>query len=120
MKKISLAIAASLFSAPAMAGVYANVETNASYTGADYESRATDLHVGYENTVGVLDWYAQGGKTINAVDGADSDSAWSGKVGGSVSATDKLGVYGEFSFTNIADEETDNTYGTKLGVKYSF
>ena len=120
MKKLSLAIAASLFSAPAMAGVYANVETNASYTGADYESRATDLHVGYENTVGVLDWYAQGGKTINAVDGAESDSAWSGKVGGSVSATDKLGVYGEFSFANIADEEIDNTYGTKLGVKYSF
>ena len=120
MKKISLAIAASLFSAPAMAGVYANVETNASNTGANYESRSTDLHVGYENTVGVLDWYAQGGKTINAVDGADSDSAWSGKVGGSVSATDKLGVYGEFSFANIADEETDNTYGTKLGVKYSF
>ena len=120
MKKLSLAIAASLFSAPAMAGVYANVETNASYTGADYESRATDLHVGYENTVGVLDWYAQGGKTINAVDGADSDSAWSGKVGGSVSATDKLGVYGEFSFANIADEEIDNTYGTKLGVKYTF
>ena len=120
MKKLSLAIAASLFSAPAMAGVYANVETNASYIGANYESRATDLHVGYENTVGVLDWYAQGGKTINAVDGADSDSAWSGKVGGSVSATDKLGVYGEFSFANIADEEIDNTYGTKLGVKYSF
>ena len=120
MKKLSLAIAASLFSAPAMAGVYANVETNASYTGADYESRATDLHVGYENTVGVLDWYAQGGKTINAVDGADSDSAWSGKVGGSVSATDKLGVYGEFSFANVADEDTDNTYGTKLGVKFTF
>ena len=120
MKKLSLAIAASLFSAPAMAGVYANVETNASYTGADYESRATDLHVGFENAVGILDWYAQGGKTINSVDGADSDSAWSGKVGGSVSATDKLGVYGEFSFANIADEETDNTYGTKLGAKFSF
>ena len=120
MKKITLALAASLFSAPAMAGVYANVETNASYTGADYESRATDLHVGYENTVGVLDWYAQGGKTINAVDGADSDSAWSGKVGASVAATERLGVYGEFSFANIADEDIDNTYGTKLGAKFSF
>ena len=120
MKKLSLAIAASLISAPAMAGVYTNVETNASYTGADYTSRSTDLHVGYENTVGVLDWYAQGGKTINAVDGADSDSAWSGKVGASVSATERLGVYGEFSFANIADEDIDNTYGTKLGAKFSF
>ena len=120
MKKISLAIAASLISAPVMAGPYVNVETNANYTGSDYTSRATDLHVGYENTVGVLDWDAQGGKTINAVDGADSDSAWSGKVGASVAATERLGVYGEFSFANVADEDTDNTYGTKLGAKFSF
>ncbi len=120
MKKLALALAASIASAPAIAGPYVNVESNTSYTGADYQSRATDLHVGYENAVGILDWYAQGGKTINSVDGADSDSAWSGKVGGSVSATDKLGVYGEFSFANIADEEIDNTYGTKLGVKYTF
>ena len=118
MKKLSLAIAASLFSAPAMAGVYTNVETNASYTGADYTSRSTDLHIGYENTVGVLDWYAQGGKTINAVDGADSDSNFSGKLGGSIAASDNLGLYGEVSFAAIEDE--DNTYGTKLGVKYSF
>lgn len=120
MKKITLAIAASLFSVPAIAGPYVNVESNTSYTGNDYQSRATDLHVGYENTVGILDWYAQGGKTINAADGVDSDSAWSGKFGGSVAATDKLGVYGEVSFNNIFDEDTDNTYGTKIGAKYSF
>ena len=120
MKTIALAIAASTFAVPAFAGPYVNVETNANYTGSDYTSRGTDLHVGFEKTSGPVDWYVQGGKTINAVDGADSDSAWSGKVGGSVSATDKLGVYGEFSFANIADEEIDNTYGTKLGVKYSF
>ena len=59
MKKIIALTAASLCSTPAMAGIYANVETNVSYTGADYQSRATDLHVGYENTVGILDWYAQ-------------------------------------------------------------
>ena len=62
MKKILALTAASLCSAPAMAGIYANVETNTSYTGADYQSRATDLHVGFENTVGILDWYAQGGR----------------------------------------------------------
>ena len=105
MKKIIALTAASLCSTPAMAGIYANVETKTSYTGADYQSRATDLHVGYENTVGILDWYAQGGKTINAVDGADSDSAWSGKVGGSVSATDKLGVYGCLLYTSDAADE---------------
>ena len=120
MKKITLAIAATLFSVPAIAGPYVNVESNASYTGSDYQSRATDLHLGFENTVGVFDWYAQGGKTINAADGVDSDSNWSGKVGGSVAATERLGVYGEVSFANLFDEDTDNSYGTQIGAKYSF
>tara|TARA_Y100001970_G_scaffold113428_1_gene141431 strand:- start:130 stop:492 length:363 start_codon:yes stop_codon:yes gene_type:complete len=120
MKKIVLALTASIFTVPAIAGPYVNVETNASYTGSDYTSRATDLHVGYENAFGSLDYYVQGGKTINAADGVDSDSAWSGKFGGSVAATDKLDVYGEVAFSNLFDEDTDNSYGTKLGVKYAF
>tara|TARA_Y100001938_G_scaffold102740_1_gene140342 strand:+ start:165 stop:527 length:363 start_codon:yes stop_codon:yes gene_type:complete len=120
MKKLALVLATTLASTPAFAGPYVNVETNASYTGSDYTSRATDLHVGYENTLGSFDWYAQGGKTINAADGVDSDSAWSGKVGGSVAATEKLGLYGELAFSNVFDEDTDNTWGTKLGAKWSF
>ena len=66
MKKIALALAASIASAPAIAGPYVNVETNANYTGSDYTSRATDLHIGYENTAGIVDWYVQGGKTIKS------------------------------------------------------
>ena len=120
MKKLALALAASLASAPVIAGPYVNVETNGSYTGSDYTSRATDLHLGFENTLGPFDWYAHGGKTINAADGVDSDSNWSGKVGGSVSATEKLGLYGEVAFSNVFDEDTDNTWGTKIGAKYSF
>ena len=120
MKKLALVLATTLASTPAMAGPYVNVESNTSYTGSDYTSRATDLHVGYENTLGSFDWYAQGGKTINAADGVDSDSNWSGKFGGSVAATEKLGVYGEVAFSNIFDEDTDNSWGTKLGAKYSF
>ena len=120
MKKLALVLASTLASTPAMAGPYVNVESNTSYTGSDYTSRATDLHVGYENTLGSFDWYAQGGKTINAADGVDSDSNWSGKFGGSVAATEKLGVYGEVAFSNIFDEDTDNSWGTKLGAKYSF
>ena len=118
MKTIALALAASTFAVPAFAGPYVNVETNANYTGSDYTSRATDLHIGYENTAGIVDWYAQGGKTINAVDGADSDSNFSGKFGGSIAASEKLGLYGEVSLAAVEDE--DNTYGTKLGAKYSF
>ena len=118
MKKITLALAATLFSSPVLAGPYVNVETNADYTGSDYQSRATDLHIGYENELGSLAYYVQGGKTINAADGVDSDSNFSGKLGASVSATEKLGLYGEVSFSQV--EDADNTYGTKLGAKYSF
>ena len=118
MKKITLALAATLFSSPVLAGPYVNVETNADYTGSDYTSRATDLHIGYENNLGSLAYYVQGGKTINAADGVDSDSNFSGKLGASVSATEKLGLYGEVSFAQV--EDADNTYGTKLGAKYSF
>ena len=118
MKKLSLAVAATLFSSPVLAGPYVNVETNANYTGSDYTSRATDLHIGYENTAGAVDWYVQGGKTINATDGAEADSNFSGKLGGSIAASQKLGIYGEVSFANV--EDADNTYGTKLGAKYSF
>ena len=118
MKKLALVLATTLVSTPAMAGPYVNVESNANYTGSDYNSRATDLHIGYENDLGSLAYYVQGGKTINAADGVDSESTFSGKLGASVSATDKLGVYGEVSFAQV--EDADNNYGTKLGAKFSF
>ena len=118
MKKLALVLATTLVSTPAMAGPYVNVETNADYTGSDYTSRATDLHIGYENSLGDLAYYIQGGKTINAADGVDSESTFSGKLGASVSATDKLGLYGEVSFAQV--EDADNTYGTKLGAKFNF
>jgi len=118
MKKLALVLATTLASTPAMAGPYVNVETNANYTGSDYTSRATDLHVGYENNMGDLAYYLQGGKTINAADGADAESNFSGKTGASFAATEKLGLYGEVSFSQV--EDADNTYGTKLGAKYSF
>ena len=118
MKKLALVLVTTLASTPAMAGPYVNVETNANYTGSDYTSRTTDLHVGYENELGALAFYVQGGKTINAADGVDSDSNFSGKIGGSVAATERLGVYGELAVTAV--EDSDNTFGTKLGAKFSF
>ena len=118
MKKLALVLASTLASTPAMAGPYVNVESNTSYTGSDYTSRATDLHVGYENTLGSVAYYIQGGKTINAANGVDSESNFSGKLGGNISATDKLGFYGEVSFAQV--EDADNNYGSKIGAKYSF
>ena len=118
MKRIALALAATLASTPAMAGVYLNAESNASYTGSDYTSRTTDLHIGYEGEVGSLGYYIQGGPSLTAADGAEGSSNLSGKLGASVAASEKLDIYGELSFAQV--EDADNTYGTKLGIKYTF
>ena len=121
MKTLALALASTLVVLPASAGVYVNVENNASYTGSDYQSAVTDWHVGYEGAVDKLGYYVQGGPATVAVDGSDSDTRLSGKVGASVAATDKLDFYGELSvLTADSDTNDDNSWGTKLGAKFSF
>jgi len=118
MKKFILIAAAAVISSPVLARPYVNIESNASYTGSDYKSRATDLHVGYEGKIKDLAYYIQGGKTLNSADGADSNSNWSGKTGLNVPVTGKLNVYGELSFAQV--ENADNNWGTKLGTKITF
>ena len=118
MKKIALALAATLASAPAMAGVYINAESNASYAGTDYTSRTTELHIGYEGDVGSLGYYIQGGPAFASPDGADGNTNFSGKGGVSVAASEKLDIYGEVSF--LTDETADTAYGTKIGAKFKF
>ncbi len=49
-------------------------------------------------------------------DGGESETILTGKVFGSVAASDSLSVYGEIS----AAFDDVNSYGTKAGVKYSF
>ena len=120
MKTIALALAATtLASTPAMAGVYVNAESRDGYTGSDYTGRTVDLHVGFEGDVGKLGYYIQGGPAISAVADVDgTETKLSGKLGGKFNVTQKLGVYGEVSGTS--NDEADNTYGTKIGAKYSF
>ena len=118
MKKIALALAATLASAPAMAGVYINAESNGSYTGNNFTSRTTDLHIGYEDSVGKLGYYIQGGPAFTSPDGADGNTNFSGKLGGSIAASEKFDVYGEVSF--LTDEVADTAYGTKIGAKFKF
>ena len=117
MLKKAIAVAAvSALSTPAFAGFYLNVENNGSYTGKDYTGSGTDLHLGYENGNAFGNYYIQGGAYLNNPDGADSETNFSGKVGGSVTASDNIDVYGEFSIVT----DTTNSYGTKLGLKYKF
>ena len=119
MKKILLAVTATLFSTPAFAGVYLNSEVNNGYTGSDYDGRTVDLHVGYSGSASKLDYYIQGGPALTAVADVDgTETEFSGKLGGTYNVTQKLGVYGEVS--GISKQDTDNSYGSKLGIKYSF
>ncbi len=120
MKKIAL-ILASVFTSTgaAFAGPYVNVESNASYTGSDYQSRTTDFHVGWEGGSDKFGYYLQGGPAVVAADAADGSTQFSGKVGADFDATEKLAFYGEVSVLT-AEGNADNAWGTKIGTKYKF
>ncbi len=122
MKRLALALAATSFAtAPAFAGAYVNVESNAGYTGSEYDNRTTDLHVGFEGGNDTFGYYVQGGPAIVADEGdADTDSRLSAKTGLSVNAGEKLNIYGEISVLTPEDDDDDKSWGTKLGAKYSF
>ncbi len=123
MFKSVFAASAALFASAgaALAGPYVNVEANAGWTGSDYNSTTTDLHVGYEGALGENgSYYVQGGASVVSPDGAESDTVPSGKAGLGLALTDNLGAYGEVSFLGSGDENIDRGYGTKLGVKYNF
>lgn len=121
IKSVFAATAASstLFAGAAFAGPYVNVEANSGFYGSEYLGTATDLHVGYEGSTGALGYYIQGGPQIQTPNGGDTATVFSGKVGGSVAATENLSVYGEFSLATGANG-ADNGYGTKAGVKFTF
>ena len=85
---IAAAAAAVAFApAAALAGPYVNVEANASWAGDDYTGATTDIHVGYEGTVGAAGYYVQAGPAIVAADGAENSSRISGKAGIGVPVT---------------------------------
>jgi hypothetical protein len=118
---IALAAAAPLMAAPALAGPYVNVETNASWTGADYNSATTDVHLGYEGALGENgSYYVQGGIAVVSPDGGDTDTVPSGKAGLGFALSDALGAYGEVSFQGSGDDDIDRGYGGKVGLKYNF
>ena len=116
LKKVLAVAAVSAVSTPCFAGFYVNIENNGSYTGKDYNGSGTDLHLGYEGSNGSASYYVQGGALLNNPDDGESETNFSGKVGGSVAASEKIDVYGEFSIVT----DTTNSYGTKLGLKYKF
>ena len=121
MIKVLSAVGAMMALAPAsaFAGPYANIETNAGWAGSYYYGAATDLHVGYEGTVGQASYYVQGGPQVQNANGGDTETVFSAKAGGGVNLTEDLNLYGEVSLATGRDG-ADNGYGGKLGLKYSF
>lgn len=117
---LAFAAAAALAPAGAIAGPYANVEANSGFSGSNYVGTATDLHLGYEGSIGEsASWYAQGGVGIISIDNGPTETVPTGKVGLGVNASESLNLYGEISFAGGVDG-ADTSYGTKVGVKYSF
>ena len=121
-KSVFAATAAlSMSAGAALAGPYVNVETNAGWTGDDYNGAATDVHLGYEGPIGERgSYYVQGGIVLLTPDGEDMDVAPSGKAGLGYALTDTLDAYGELSFAGSGDSDIDKGYGAKVGLKYSF
>ena len=118
IKSLSCAAATVAFGASAaVAGPYINTEANLGWSGTDYSGSVTDLHLGYEYGEGVYNFYVQGGPAIVQPDGGDSDMEFSGKIGGSVAASDAFSFYTEIS--GITGDD-NNSYGGKLGAKYAF
>ncbi len=118
-KFLMAGLACCSFSAPAFAGFYLNGEFNQTNTGSEWNGNGVDLHVGYENSVGEKgSFYIQGGPYLSNPKDADSETKGSGKIGGGYEIADSTNVYGEFSV--VTNDTTDNTWGTKLGVKYNF
>ena len=123
MKKIFALSTAAVFSAaPALAGPYANVETNVGWQDGKYGSSLTEAHVGYEADLGKdTSWYIQGGPGFRSMDGEGMEYVASGKVGISTALTEKLDAYGELSAITEKDYDFgDLGVGAKLGLKYSF
>jgi outer membrane autotransporter protein len=122
IKSVFAASAAlSLSAGAAFAGPYVNVETNAGWVGNDYAAAVTDLHVGYEGDLGSdATYYVQGGPALVAIDGEDTETEFSGKAGVGISLSESLSAYGEVSFLTDGSDSDDTSYGSKLGLKFTF
>ena len=129
IKSTIAAVAASpfLLAGAAFAGPYVNVESNLSYPDGDYSAATTDVHIGYEGTVGTegkIAYYVQGGPSLVHTETADdTETELSGKVGASLPLNEDLSAYAEISGATAgedADGDTIRNWGAKIGAKFTF
>ena len=116
MKILAILPAAILAAAPAIAGPYANVETDTSRVGNEYQSTSIEKHVGYEGAFGEKGaYFVQGGLTTISTE-EEASVEVSGKAGAAYTINERTSVYGEYAFVN--GDEIGSTI--KTGVKYNF
>ena len=129
IKSTIAAVAASpfLLAGAAFAGPYVNVESNLTYPDGDYSSATTDVHIGYEGTVGTegkIAYYVQGGPSLVHTETADdTETELSGKVGASLPLNEDLSAYAEISGATAgedSDGDTIRNWGAKIGAKFTF
>ena len=129
IKSTIAAVAASpfLLAGAAFAGPYVNVESNLTYPDGDYSAATTDVHIGYEGTVGTegkIAYYVQGGPSLSHSESADeTETELSGKIGASVPVTDSLAAYAEISGATAGEDSEGDTirnWGAKIGAKFTF
>ena len=129
IKSTIAALAASpfLLAGAAFAGPYVNVESNLSYPDGEYSAATTDVHIGYEGTVGTegkIAYYVQGGPSlVHSETADDTETEISGKIGASAPLTDDLSAYAEISGATAGEDSSGDTirnWGAKVGAKFVF
>ena len=129
IKSTIAAVAASpfLLAGAAFAGPYVNVESNLSYPDGEYSAATTDVHIGYEGSVGTegkIAYYVQGGPSlVHSETADDTETELSGKIGASAPLTDDLSAYAEISGATAGEDSSGDTirnWGAKLGAKFTF
>ena len=129
IKSTIAALAASpfLLAGAAFAGPYVNVESNLSYPDGEYSAATTDVHIGYEGTVGAdgsIAYYVQGGPSlVHSETADDTETELSGKIGASAPLTDDLSAYAEISGATAGEDSSGDTirnWGAKVGAKFVF
>ena len=101
----------------AIAGPYANIESNSGYVGNDFTGSVVEIHKGYAGEFGEKgDWFVQAGPAIVAEDGEPTTTEFSGKVGATYEVSETVEVYGEYAF------QTGDSFGSgvKAGAIYRF
>lgn len=116
------AIAAPFIGTAALAGPYANVETNILWQGGDYDGALTELHVGYEYEASEdVTLYVQAGPAFVSVDGEENETEISGYLGAVAELSDNVEVYGELGLLTSGNSFNDELFvGLEAGATYRF